>query len=237
MKKHFILFAAVALSLSSCMMSGTRGSGHVVSKTYTETDFKNIDISSVMKVYLKQGDQYEVRIDAEDNLQDLIEVKKEGDKLSFGLKNHTSINPTKDIIIYITAPDFHKLEASGAGGFVSQSVIKTNEILLDLSGATKVKLDLDVTNIKVDASGATEIVLSGQSNTLEIDGSGSTDVKAFDLKSQSVDIDISGAGGAEVQAEKALKVEISGAGDVSYKGNPSITKEIHGAGKIKAASN
>ena len=218
------------------MMTGTRGSGHVVSKTYNETGFKNIDISSVMKVYLKQGDQYEVKIDAEDNLQDFIEVKQEGDKLSFGIKNGKSISPTKDIIIYITAPDFHKLEASGAGGYVSQSPIKTNELLLDLSGATKVKLDLNVNTTKVDASGASEIILSGNTNTLEVDGSGSTDVKAFDLKSQSVDIDISGAGDANVQAEKTLKVEISGAGNVSYKGNPAITQEIHGAGKIKSAN-
>lgn len=236
MKKYFIVTAATALLLSSCIMTGTRGSGHVVSKTYNESGFKDVDISSVMKVYLKQGDQYQVRVDAEDNLQDLIEINKEGDKLSFGIKDGKSINPTKDIIIYITAPDFHKLEASGAGGYVSQGSIKTNELLLDLSGATKVKLDLNVANIKVDASGASEIVLSGIANGLEVDGSGSTKVKAYDLKSQAVDIDISGAGNADVQAEKTLKVEISGAGNVSYKGNPAITKEINGAGKISSAN-
>jgi hypothetical protein len=235
MKKFFLIATASILLLASCINKGIRGSGHVITKQFTETGFKNIDVSSVMKVYLKQGDKYEVKVEAEDNIMDLIEVKKEGEKLEFGFRDHTSLNPTKDIIIYITAPDFHELSASGASGYVSQGTIKTSEISLDLSGATKVKLALDVTSVKVDASGASEIILSGNANSLEVDGSGSTDISAFDLKSQMADIGISGAGSAKVQAEKDLKVEISGAGHVVYKGNPTVTKDISGAGKVSAA--
>lgn len=235
MKKSFLIAVASTLLLASCMSRGIRGSGHVISKQFTETGFKNIDVGSVMKVYLKQGDKYEVKVEAEDNIMDLIEVKKDGDKLEFGFRNNTSLNPTKDIIIYITAPDFHELSASGAGGYVSQGTIKTSEISLDLSGATKVKLALDVTSVKVDASGASEIILSGNTNSLDVDGSGSTDISAFDLKSQMVNIGISGAGSAQVQAEKNLKVEISGAAHVVYKGNPTVTKDISGAGRVSAA--
>jgi hypothetical protein len=236
MKKYLILFTAAVMSLSSCMIGGTRGSGHVITQIYNQSDFKNIDISSVMKVYLTQGDHYSIKIQGEDNILDLMEMKKDGDKLSFGFKNNTNVSPTKDILIYITAPDFHKLEASGAGGFVSEGTIKANEILVDMSGATKVKLDVDAQSVKVDASGASVIVLSGNTNTLSVDGSGSMDVKAFDLKTQQTYIDISGAGTAKVQVEKTLKVDISGAGDVMYKGNPVITKEVHGAGTIKSAN-
>jgi hypothetical protein len=235
MKKFFLIAVASTLLLASCITGGTRGSGHVISKQFNETGFKNIDISSVMKVYLKQGDKYEVKVEAEDNILDLMEVTKDGDKLEIGFRNSISVSPTKDIVIYITAPDFHELSASGAGGYVSEGTIKTSEISLDLSGATKVKLALDVTSVKVDASGASEIILSGNTQSLEVDGSGSTDVSAFDLKSQMADIGISGSGSAKVQVEKNLKVEISGAGDVVYKGNPSITKDISGAGSVSAA--
>lgn len=235
MKKISIIAAMALMLSSSCMIAGTKGNGHVVSKTYNETGFRNIDVSAAMKVYLTQGDAYDVKIDAEDNILELIEVKKEGEKLIFKFKNNISVNPTKDIVIHITAPDFHELDASGAGGFVSTGVIKTNELLLDLSGATKVKLDVEVNKINIDASGASKIILAGNANILGVDGSGSTKVEAYDLKTQKTSIEISGSGGANVYAEKELNVEISGAGNVSYKGNPSISKDISGAGNIVAA--
>lgn len=234
--KKISIIASIALVLaSSCMIAGTKGNGHVVSKTYNETGFRNIDVSAAMKVYLTQGDTYEVKIEAEDNILDLIKVEKEGDKLVFKFKNNISVSPTKDIVIHVTAPDFHELGASGAGGFVSTGVIKTNELLVDLSGATKVKLNVEVNKINIDASGSSKIILAGNANQLGVDGSGSTKVEAYDLKTQKTTIDISGSGGANVYAERELNVEISGAGNVNYKGNPSISKDISGAGNITAA--
>jgi hypothetical protein len=234
MKKISMIAAIALMFTSSCMIAGTKGSGHVVTKEYHETGFRNIDISSSMKVYLTQGDNYEVRIEAEDNILDLIVVEKEGDKLILKFKNNVTVNPTKDIVIHITAPDFHELNASGAGGYVSTGVIKTNELSLDLSGATKVKLDVAVNNISIDASGASKIVLAGNATSLAVDGSGSTKVDAYELKTQQTHIDISGSGNANVYAERELNVEISGAGNVSYKGSPNISQDISGAGKISA---
>lgn len=235
MKKITIIASLALLLNASCMLAVTKGNGHVVTKEYNETGFRNIDVSASMKVYLTQGDHYEVKIDAEDNILDLIQVKKDGDKLILKFKNNVSVNPTKDIIIHITAPDFHELEASGAGGYVSTGVIKTNELSLDLSGATKVKLDVEVNNVSIDASGASKIILAGTASALSVDGSGSTKVDAYDLRTQKTAIDISGSGSANVFAEKELHVEISGAGNVSYKGSPSITQDISGAGKVSPA--
>jgi len=236
MKKLLFIASIPLVMLSSCMIGGVRGSGHVITKQFNETGFKNIDVGSVMKVYLKQGDQYEVKVEAEDNLLDLMEVKTSGDKLKIGFKDNTSVNPTKDIVVYITAPDFHNLEAGGAGGFVSQGTIKTSELNVDVSGACKVKLDVDVNALKVEGSGSSDIILAGNTNSLEVDGSGSIDVKAFDLKSQHTTVGISGSGKANVVAEQTLKVDVSGSGDVNYKGHPTITQDISGSGNIKAVN-
>lgn len=234
MNKLLLIASAALLSFSSCSVVGTKGSGHVISKTFNESGFKDIEVSSVMKVYLKQGNDFSVKIDAEDNILDLIKVEKEGSKLSVDFKNNISVSPTKDVIIYITAPEFHNLDASGAGGFISEGTLSGNEILLELSGATKAKLNVAVNTIKIDASGASKIILAGTTDQLSLDGSGSTKMEAIDLKAQDVDLDISGAGNATVYAEKKLDVSISGAGKVQYKGTPAISKDITGAGSISA---
>ena len=53
------------------------------------------------------------------------------------------------------------------------------------------------------------------------------------LVTRALELSISGAGRADVNATEVLKVTISGAGKVTYSGNPSISKEISGAGSVK----
>ena len=233
MKKLRLFASCLIIGLSSCSMSGIVGSGKVVSKTFAETGFKDIEVSSVMKVYLSQGDEYAIKIDAEDNILELMTVENKGGKLSIDFKDNINPSPTKDIAIYITAPEFHNLEASGASSFSSEGLLTCNEIILDLSGACKAQLQLAVSNTKIDASGASKIILSGVSEQLELEGSGSTELEAIDLKAQSVHLDISGAGNANVSVEKQLNVTISGAGKVRYNGTPVISKDISGAGSVE----
>lgn len=174
-----------------------------------------------------------MKIDAEENILELIQVRTEGDELKISFKDNINVSPTKDIKIYITAPDFRNLEASGACNFISQGSIKGNVIALNLSGASNSQLEVDANKLEVDASGASEISLKGKTAYLSIEGSGSTEIHSFPLLSEHTKVNLSGAGDAEVYAAQSLDVEISGAGDVKYKGSPAtINKDISGAGSI-----
>lgn len=237
MKKTLLIASIALLSLAACNMNSIRGNGHVISKTFAEKGFNEIEVSSAMNVYLKQGPDYSIKIDAEENLLSLMKVHTEGDKLVIGFKEKVSINPTKDIKVYITAPDFRNLDASGACNFISQGNIKGNTLKLDLSGSSNAQLDVALNKLEVDVSGASEIALKGKTAYLEIDGSGSTSIHGFPLLSDHTKVSISGAGDAEVCAAQSLEVEISGAGNVSYKGSPSsINKDISGAGSVNQAN-
>jgi hypothetical protein len=236
MKKLLLIPSLALLTFTSCDYNRVKGDGHVISKSFNKTGFKDIDASSSMDVVLKQGPDYSVRIDAEENILQLIEVRKEGDELIVGFKDNISINPTKDIKVYITAPEFRKLGGSGACTFSNSDVIKGNEMKLDLSGACNTHLNVDVNKLGVEASGASEIEVKGKAVYFSVDGSGSTSVSAFQLITENASIELSGAGDAEVFASKSLKADLSGAGNVAYKGNPpSVNKEISGAGSVSKA--
>jgi hypothetical protein len=236
MKKLLLIPSLSVLAFASCDFNRVQGDGHVVSKSFDKTGFKDIDASSAMHVMLKQGTDYSVRIDAEKNILDLIEVRKEGDELVVGFKDNVSVGPTKDIKVYITAPEFRNLEASGASTFSNTDVITGNEIKLGLSGASNANLNVNVNKLNVEASGASEIEVKGKAVYFAVDGSGSTSVSAFQLISENAEIELSGAGDAKVFVSKSLKADISGAGDVQYKGNPAtVNKEISGAGSVSKA--
>jgi len=104
---------------------------------------------------------------------------------------------------------------------------------IDQSGASNAIVAVNAPIVTADLSGAGLIELSGETKQLSIDGAGSSDIKCFDLKAEDVEIDISGAGNAEVFASARLDVEVSGAGDVKYRGSPSVSQRISGAGNVK----
>ena len=54
------------------------------------------------------------------------------------------------------------------------------------------------------------------------------------MVAETYDIEISGAGEAQINVTKKIAAEISGAGTVKYKGSPSeIDQNVSGAGSIK----
>src|SRR5688500_9908915 len=82
------------------------GSGNVVTKNISVQSFDELTISGVFSVLLSQGNKEELKIEAEDNLQELFEVKNEGSKLVVGMKKDVSFDSKKKMKVYIT---FRKL--------------------------------------------------------------------------------------------------------------------------------
>src|SRR6266568_1526911 len=77
-------------------------------------------------------------------------------------------------------------------------------------------------------------VLASSSQRIGAKLSGASDLKARALQARVVQISITGAGSAVVNATDTLRVAITGAGDVTYFGNPkTVEKHITGAGSIR----
>jgi len=241
MKKYFIsclLFSA--LLYSSCDVVDNRkpvnGNGVIVSREFPVKDFKDVDVSSSVKVILTQADNFDVKLEGEDNILSKFEVKLVGEKLVIKPKERYNLNFHKQVKAYVSAPSFRELEASGACIYTGSGPLRYDgNMELDLSGSCKADLELHATSVLADISGACDVKLSGAAKTFKIDGSGSSEARCFGLLADVVDIDFSGAGMAEVSAAQQLNVDISGAATIRYKGNPAISREVSGAANINKA--
>src|ERR1700730_15258522 len=83
------------------------GSGNVITTDIPVQPFDELSASGVFSVLLTQGDKEQVKIEAEDNLQELFEVSNDGSKLKIGMKKDANFNSNKKIKVYIT---FRKLK-------------------------------------------------------------------------------------------------------------------------------
>jgi len=226
------LVAGFAISgLSSCVFNCIHGSGHQVSEDRKVGEFSRISISGGYKVILKQDSSFSIKITGDDNLMKYIKTNLEGDKLR--IYNKKNFCNSGQIVVNIGVKNLEQIKASGAVEVESDGKLVTKDLNIDLSGATKVTLDLNAANVTTSGSGATELNLKGQATSHNIDISGVGHVYALDFIVGSCDIESSGAGHCEVNVLNNLNVHSSGASEVKYKGHPSISNDKSGASSIE----
>jgi hypothetical protein len=236
MKKAFkqilILTAVVSITtFSSCRFNCKRGSGKVVTENRKVSDFTKVDISGGYKVRLVQDSSLNVSISADDNLMKYIQTGVSGGKLR--IKSKKNLCSSGEITLTIGVRNLEEIDASGAVEVSSNSRINTGDLHFDLSGATKIDMDINAKNVSTDGSGATQIYLKGQAASHNIELSGTGKVEALDFVVGKYSIETSGASHCKINALTSLDVNTSGASEIEYRGTPSINSKKSGASSIK----
>lgn len=238
--KWLLIFASAVLMLTSCKKKGGvfcySATGDQVIETRDVSNFSSIDLSMDADVYFQQSNEYSVEVHASENLQDIIQTKVKGNRLSISLKNKKCLKGDSDVEVYVTAPDLSKLSISGTGTVYSLRQFNCSSLDVNISGSGELEFDsLACQDFSADISGSGEIYLmgTGTSDKQTIDISGSGCFKGFEMPTLESKINISGSGNCEVNVVNSINARISGSGEVRYKGNPSIDSNISGSGSIK----
>ncbi|MES1218200.1 MAG: head GIN domain-containing protein [Bacteroidota bacterium] len=232
----FLLIFPIVLFTSCRGIFGKRvnGDGNLKTESRSPGQFDEVEVSGSIDLYVKQDSARSVKIEADANLMEYIEVFTEADKLVVRTRNGFNLRPTQDIKVYVSSPVYKKFELSGACDIYSENqIVSSDAIELGMSGSCDGKIDVKTPKVSTDLSGACSIEIKGETKELTAGGSGSTTFKCFGLMAENVSVDISGAGDAEVYASVKLDVDVSGAAGVKYKGNASVSQKVTGAGSVK----
>lgn len=219
-------------------MGGKRvtGNGHVTAGNREVSTFNSLAVSGSITVRVRQDATPSVRIETDDNLFPYIEVYNDGNTVVIREKRGYNLDPSKDIIAYVSAPVFRGIDLSGSCDVISDNTLTGNEPLeVSLSGSGNVNLDVNLPSVRADLSGSPSLQMKGSARDFRAGVSGSGDVKCFDLKTDNTELDISGSADAQVYAEKQLKVSVSGSGEVQYRGNATVDQHVSGSGSVRKA--
>ena len=238
MKNVFLFSLLILVFASGCNEIGRRerGSGHIISDTRSVSGFHSIEVSGAIDVYIRQDSSTSIKVEADDNLLQYIEVYTDNSTLIIRTQHRIWLKPTNKIKVYVSNPLYRELEVSGASSILSENEITSDETLrVGLSGASDAKLEFNAPRISVDISGASDLTIRGRTKDLDAGASGASEIKCFDLLAENADVEASGASSAEVYASVKLVGSASGASNIKYKGNaiPSIsTSGASGVDKV-----
>ena len=193
-------------------------------QTRSVSDFSRIEASGATILYLTQGAQTSVVVEAPDEAQPYLKTEVRGGVLKIYRESEgwtASVrslfnNEKNNAKIYITCPRLTALQLSGATDVKGETPFRADDFTIHASGASDVTMQLTAKNLAVKASGASDIRLSGQVESQQIHISGSSDYRASDLRSQQATVEASGASDAYVSAAR-LSSHASGSSDVHNK--------------------
>lgn len=249
----------IALLLSGCGFQIVTGSGKVVTETRDVSNFSHITLAGIGDVYVTQGEDVSVRIEAEDNLIPYFETAVQGDTLTIGIKNEymgVSLHPLKPVKFYVTTPKIEAVKLAGSGniiagdvrttgfdisllgsGNISTGKLTATNVDVKLAGSGNIRLEaLTADKVSSTISGSGDISMGGEVTEQHSEILGSGDYLASGLKSENAIVRVTGSGNSQVLASGTLNVTILGSGDVVYSGSPRVNVSISGSGKVNQAS-
>jgi hypothetical protein len=202
------------------------GSGNVITKEVSIQSFDELNISGVFSVLLSQGNKEEVKIEADDNLQELFEVKNEGSKLVIGMKKNVNFNSKKKIKVYITFKKLKTMDLKTVGNVSSEETLSFDNLKIENSSVGSIDLKLTAQSVDIENRSVGSVKLNGKADNVTIKNNGVGSIHAANFVVQKMDIENSGVGSAEVNAEKELKVKDSFLGKVTNKGAATVKKKV-----------
>lgn len=231
-KLYISLFLALLL-ISGCIGQYSdciNGSGNVVSQEFKLDRFHSVDFGGSGNLYVTQEKQQSLRIEAEDNVLELLKVNVEDGKLS--IYSERCFENIKPVNIYVSMEDVRDLAGSGSVNIIGESEINSSALRLSISGSGSMDMMLNSEELNTNIAGSGKADLKGTAKVHNSVISGSGNIKAFDLSTGRTDITVSGFGNAEVNASRKLDITISGSGNIFYTGDAAVSQRVSGSGKI-----
>ncbi|GEQ86539.1 DUF2807 domain-containing protein [Patiriisocius marinistellae] len=211
-----------------------KGSGNVITKTITTSDYHAVNTIGSITVELVSGNEGNIKVIAEDNLQEFVEITNNGGALKVTTKNNLPYyKSTHGIRVIVPFKELDKVTLIGSGDVIGKDIIKTNNFETKLTGSGDLKLEVKAQEINAYIKGSGDLTLRGTTNVFNAVVSGSGDLIAKNLKTTMTDISLTGSGDASVYASSSIKARVNGSGDIEYFGNPT-TKDtkVFGSGDI-----
>ena len=196
------------------------GNGKLVTRTVDVKSFDALKASGVYELKLAQGATESVKIEADENLQELFHVRNDGSKLVIEMEKlkNTNLKSKNKMRVYVTFKKLKALELSTVGNVSSEERLTFDDLEVYNKSVGNVDLKLTANKINVENKSVGNVSLSGKAQEAVFRNKGVGDFEAGDFVVQTVDIENNGIGSAEVNAQKQLNVKDNMMGKVKNKG-------------------
>jgi len=233
-----IVATILSLTLFSCNFdmnfnTGIKGNGDVQIEDRTINEsFTEIKATEGLDVYLTQGNETSIIVEADENLHDVI-ITEVIDNV---LKIHTSENIgwSKAKKVTVSFKDISKITSTSGSDVFSTNTITTEHLKLNSTSGSDMTLDVNVTVLECKSTSGSDLRLSGKADKLIAEATSGSDIKAGELIAESSQVKATSGADITVNTSKEITAKATSGGDIKYYGNPEkVAKSNNVSGSIR----
>ncbi len=247
-----LIHGLIALGLAACISNAMADQ---ITESRDVSGFSAISFAGSGDLYLTQGDEESLSVEADDDVMSSIVTEVKDGVLHLYRKKTSSWRgwfDDDDVRYDLTFVTLDSLRIAGSGDAFAGR-IEGADFAINISGSADVNIDeLDVDSLQIAVTGSGElrvaelnagelksritgsgeVQVSGAVNSQQISVTGSGDHIAPMLQSESVAARVAGSGTVDVWVTGDLEANVSGSGDVIYRGDPSVNSRVSGSGDV-----
>ncbi|MEZ4858188.1 MAG: head GIN domain-containing protein [Flavobacteriaceae bacterium] len=221
----------IGMATTSCHfdinLGEVNGNGNVITEERNVGDFTSVRGSAGMDVFLTEGTENKVVIEADENLMENIETYVENGMLKVTTKK--SIGRSKSQKAHVTYVKLESIEASSGADVIGNSIIKNETLSLSSSSGADLEVEILAKEVYASTSSGADLKISGRATRLIADASSGSDLKARELEVISCKAEASSGADITVNVKEQMEGHASSGGDIKYYGNPSDVSVRDGA--------
>lgn len=232
---RIIIGLILSLFVTSCAFDmgfnpGKKGNGNVQEEKREVTEnFTEVSASEGISVYITQGEDFEIVVEADENILDLIATDINEDRLRIHAEENIGRATKK---VYVTLPEVTVLRTSSGAEITSKNNLSASNVELSASSGSEINIDLTAKEVDADTSSGADIRLRGSAETLYADASSGSDIRANEFMVKTCVADASSGADISVHVEESLTADASSGADISYAGDPSVKKKKSVSGSV-----
>lgn len=209
-----VVAACTMTPVGDLVPEALQGSGKELRESREVDSFTEVAVADAIDAEITVGDEQSVTVVSDDNIVPLVRTIVEQGRLVVELAaDAPPLQPEIGLGVVITVERLERLHASGASR-AEASGVESKRFEIVASGASRITMDGEATDLIVGASGASRVV-------------------AAELMAQVADVDVSGASDVRINADDAVDVQASGASKVCYEGSPEVSSQLSGASSVE----
>ncbi len=233
-----IVSTLLSLTMFSCNFdahfgTGVRGNGNVQSDDRAiNSSFNSIKATEGLDVYLTQSDTESVRVQADENLHDLIVVEVEDNELKIYTKENIGYASAKKVMVSFKSVS--KITSTSGSDVYSTNTISAESLELRTTSGSDMELEVNTNSLDCKSTSGSDLRLSGKTNKLYAVATSGSDINAGKLNAQTSNVKATSGADITVNTSFELNAKATSGGDITYLGSPEKVSKSDGvSGSIR----
>jgi len=227
-------YLMLLFTTTSCFfdnLSGIKGSKQVISEEREiSANFNTIKVQQGITVYLTQGNKTDIKVEADDNIIDLLITEVKNDVLNIYFEKN--VNKVKARNVFLTTNDIDKIKTSSGARVQTENTIQCSSLDLDASSGSSIKILVNTNEINSESSSGANIEILGNTTNFIASSSSGSNINADKLECVDAKTNVSSGAIINVNVSGILTANASSGGNISYEGNPTEIDKNTSSGGI-----